>query len=121
MHDNLFCALCLSVKWGFFFFSRSKYIPRLACPGLISADSEETLPTKHLIDNAPGVTSVHVQYMCRRLCVGNGFLQLSPVLGVATQTLQTVVNCCQQERNMNHKRGSGDKHQLINPNKKQLY
>lgn len=48
--------------------TRSKYIPQLACPGLISADSEERMHTCQAPSRqCPGVTSVHVQYMCRRI------------------------------------------------------
>lgn len=65
----------------------------------------------------PGVTPVHVQYMCRRLCVENNVYSSAQSL-VTTQTLicsmflRAVVYCCQQERNINLERGAGDKYHL---------
>lgn len=79
IHYNVICALCLKLS---VFSSRSKYIPRLACPRLISADSEERLHTYQAPNRqCPGVTSVHVQYMCRRLCAENSFYSSTQSLG----------------------------------------
>lgn len=103
IHYNVMGALSLKLS---VFSMGGKYIPRLACPGLISADSEESLHTYQTTNRqCPRVTLVHVQYVCRRLCVENNVY--SSVLGLATQThicmlfLQSVVQ--NRERKINNK------------------
>lgn len=62
-------SLCLCLKC--LFCERSKYIPSLACPRLISADSQgrtHTYPAHRR--PCPGGTAEHAAHMCRRLCAG---------------------------------------------------